>query len=376
MPKFTPIKPFEMYEPGTNFGNPSKNSAFISNIVADQINMSGVCVNVFRMLGTFDQDRDALGIKHDEHGTKLSALDIGSFIGLQDPVLNENRDRKYDFDSIPVLKGVYKVSANELEYLKFGMALSNDVITMEFHTKTLEEIMGRRFIVGDVVELEHLREVGINGKSGNKWYEVSSVTWSPNGYDAQYNRHILAIILKPVRNQQEFLDILENVTDQYGKNILEQLGNKQSLEAINIANQSMADEQAHITMYDTHVMYFDPDKRNVNPWFQSGKPPNGEPVQYGAGFPGNPQDGDWFLRVDLIPNKLYRFEGGVWRMRQVDNKREWQQYNYINELREHLSDRSEKDKARKWKLRSIHDVITDREERSDPTCSDSDVKEP
>lgn len=54
-------------------------------------------------------------------------------------------------------------------------------------------------------------------------------------------------------------------------------------------------------------------------------------------------------------------------MREKDIKREWQPYNWVVKLREFMSDRSCEDKDRNWELRSIHDVLTDRERRSDPS---------
>jgi len=133
--------------------------------------------------------------------------------------------------------------------------------------------------------------------------------------------------------------------------------------------QKLAGEHASTTWWDTTIMWFDPDHPNRKPyrWVDDGKPDNGQPVTQGDSFPVDPTDGDWFLRMDFSPNRLYRFQNGRWKLREVDNKREWQPYNWVVQLREFMSDRSETDRARKWELRSIHDVITDRETRSDPS---------
>jgi hypothetical protein len=40
--------------------------------------------------------------------------------------------------------------------------------------------------------------------------------------------------------------------------------------------------------------------------------PNGEPVGSGIAFPANPSLGDYFLRLDYLPQKLYRFNGKMW----------------------------------------------------------------
>ena len=375
MPKFKPTKPFGLYKQGAHFGNQSKNSRFLSKLMKGHLEMSGVWCNIYRLKGTFAQDADPLGVRQDDNDSPVPVeasgqepLDVGSFMGIQDPILNENRDREYDFDEIPIIKGAYTVSQNELEYARFGLALANDILTMEFHAETMEIQLGRRMIPGDVVELPHLREVGLDGRVANRWYEVASIVWSPTGYDPMYARHISAVILKPLRHQQEFLDLFERV-DEYGKTLAEQMSTKDAVMAITEANQELANEHAHTTWFDTTYMYFDPDHPDRKPyrWMEDGLPDNGLPVGQGIEFPFNPSDGDWFIRVDFEPNRLFRFENNKWKMREKDIKREWQPYNWVVKLREFMSDRSCEDKDRNWELRSIHDVLTDRERRSDPS---------
>ena len=41
-------------------------------------------------------------------------------------------------------------------------------------------------------------------------------------------------------------------------------------------------------------------------------PPNGLPVTPGVSFPPNPVAGDYALRLDYFPNRLFRFNGGAW----------------------------------------------------------------
>jgi len=43
-----------------------------------------------------------------------------------------------------------------------------------------------------------------------------------------------------------------------------------------------------------------------------GAPPNGMPSGAGISFPQNPQVGDYFLRIDYLPNILYRWDGILW----------------------------------------------------------------
>jgi hypothetical protein len=43
-----------------------------------------------------------------------------------------------------------------------------------------------------------------------------------------------------------------------------------------------------------------------------GQAPNGFPTGAGISFPQNPQVGDYFLRIDYLPQLLYRWDGQLW----------------------------------------------------------------
>jgi hypothetical protein len=43
-----------------------------------------------------------------------------------------------------------------------------------------------------------------------------------------------------------------------------------------------------------------------------GSAPNGEATGAGIQFPAAPQQGDYFLRIDYLPQKLFRFDGTLW----------------------------------------------------------------
>ena len=44
-----------------------------------------------------------------------------------------------------------------------------------------------------------------------------------------------------------------------------------------------------------------------------GVPPNGYPAGHGVAFPNTPSEGEFFLRTDYYPNRLFRFNGSVWK---------------------------------------------------------------
>lgn len=182
-----------------------------------------------------------------------------------------------------------------------------------------------------------------------------------------------------MRHQQEFLDLFHRM-DEYGKNLAEQMSNVDAMLSVTQANQEKAREYVNTTWFDTTLLYFCPDAPDRHPyrWTGDGVPDNGEPVTQGADFPTNPAIGDWFLRVDFVPNRLYRFaENQRWKLMEKDTKREWQPYNWVVQLREFMSDRSEEDRERPWELKSLHDVFTSRHDRSDLSYEEkTENKEP
>ena len=56
-------------------------------------------------------------------------------------------------------------------------------------------------------------------------------------------------------------------------------------------------------------------KRSGYPGYMvgDGLPPNGAPFGTGISFPSNSEIGDYFLRNDFVPNRLFRFDGNSWR---------------------------------------------------------------
>jgi hypothetical protein len=43
-----------------------------------------------------------------------------------------------------------------------------------------------------------------------------------------------------------------------------------------------------------------------------GVPPNGAPYGFGITFPGDPATGQFYLRTDYLPNRLFRYDGRHW----------------------------------------------------------------
>ena len=64
-----------------------------------------------------------------------------------------------------------------------------------------------------------------------------------------------------------------------------------------------------------------PDRAGYAGYLVSGEsPPNGEAFGSGTKFPSSNQTGDYFLRTDYLPNRLFKFDGTRW-LRVQDNVR-------------------------------------------------------
>lgn len=353
MPKFSPKGKFHLHIDERR----SKDSMFISGIVAEQINMGGAVVYAWLMEGFFSQKN--------QDGSISTALDEELDGKIQDAILMETRDRKYANDAVR-LRGAYKVSESELDFARFGMLMSNDVVQMEFAKSEIERLCGRRFIVGDVLEMPHLRDVGIDGRPMNRYYEVKSIIRSPSGWDHAYENHIVAVTLRPIKDSQEFIDLMER-TDKTGKTLQDQISQRGSMEELSGKIQQAAQEHAYTTWWDTSIIYIDPDTQTPERWTDDGLPPNGQVVERVTAFPVGPTDGDYVLRVDMLPMKLYRFQAGKWLLKEVDRKREWGTYNWSVKLGEFFTDQTETQDARPWMYKSIHDLATPRQNRSNPS---------
>lgn len=358
---FKPKKPLDINK---DSDPNSKDSRFLDRLVREPFSIAGVTCYVWLYEGAFvqtDYKRVSGGIL-DISGT----LEEGTLtMGIQDPVFGETRDRKYA-DKPVRLKGIYAISANELDFARFGMLLSNDIVQMEFHKNDMEALCGRRLQPGDIVELPHLGEVGGDGNYKTRFYEVQSLVRSPQGYDPMYVHHIVAATLEPMRDAQEFIDIMER-KDKHGVEISDRLSSRDR-ELDNTADvQELAEQDTAITWLDATMLWVEEDQVTMHQWTDDARPPNGHPARKLSSFPSDPDDGEYVVRVDMFPNKLYRFQDGQWELKEIDRKRAWQQYNWLPSLRQYMSDRTRTDDIRPWELKSIHEIGTHRQGSSKPS---------
>lgn len=278
-------------------------------------------------------------------------------LNIQDLLFLENRDRKYDKD-IYKIRGVYNVQDIDFNLSQFGLFLSNDILFLTVHIRDSVTAVGRKIISGDVIELPHLKdEYALNDLSIalKRFYVVEDVNRAAEGFSQTWWPHLYRLKLKQIYGGQEFKDILDQPADansdftegQGSGTTLNDLMSTYNLDLqINNAIVQQAEIDALKSGYDiTHfynIAYNDdgsvaittvdtskiragdtskiadtlmsrPVKEGYKGYLLgSDEAPNGAPYGSGTSFPLNNDRGDFFLRTDFFPNRLFIFDGKKW----------------------------------------------------------------
>jgi hypothetical protein len=267
----------------------------------------------------------------------------------------ENRDRKYD-SSVYTLRGIYTVNDNDFNLSQFGIFMSADTIYMTFHLTDTVKYLGRKIISGDVVELQHKKDFyPLDNDIPNilkRYYVVEEVTFAAEGFSQTWWPHLSRVKLNPLVDSQEYKDILDQISNQQvNGNTTPLSGYLSTLDKLLEINDAII-EQAEIDVVksgtnvdELYVVPLNPDgspgdptgvqvnTRNLRvnstrnfaavapttpdsniPAYLGGDgtAPNGWPVSVGTSFPTNPQIGNYFLRTDYVPNRLFRYDGDRW----------------------------------------------------------------
>jgi hypothetical protein len=276
-------------------------------------------------------------------------------LGIQDILFGENRDRRYDPD-VYVLRGIYSMQDVEFNLSQFGLFLQNDVVLMHFHLRSSVENFGRKLMAGDVIELPHLKDeyaLDTAAVALKRFYVIQDVTRPANGFSQTWYPHLIRAKCVPLVDSQEFSEILDaDLKDadgnDTGSSLRDLISQYNTNIEINDQILAQADADAAMSGYDTTHMYAIPLRpdgtidvadasiddidvsleniamdasivlqsptRNVYIGYLTGDgiPPNGAPFASGVSFPSNPVKGQFHLRTDHMPNRLYRFDGSNW----------------------------------------------------------------
>jgi hypothetical protein len=135
---------------------------------------------------------------------------------IQDLMWLENRDRKYD-PNIYRIRMHYNVSNIDFDLSQFGLFLSNDTIFLTVHYNDMIDILGRKLMVGDVLELPHLLDYHPLNESIptalRRFYQVTDGNFASEGFSQTWFPHLWRLKAEPLVDSQEFADILRQPTN-------------------------------------------------------------------------------------------------------------------------------------------------------------------
>lgn len=316
--------------PKLSLWNPVKTNDFnfIDGIVGEHIYAGGTGVHVHKYIGI--QDTETTGDPTRPGGAG------GGETYIQDVLFLENRDRKYD-TNIYELRGQYNLGDNDsFDLTQFGMFLANDTLFMNFHIESMVEAIGRKLMPGDVLELPHLRDDLLLGSDEaiNRFYVVTDGSRPAEGYDPRWWPHLWRVKLGPISDSQEYRDILGTGEEEGDlRNLISTYADEITI------NDKLLEQAENDVPFDTQTrakahLYVDENakgKAGIGFGGGDGLPPNGvSVVGSGETFPiSGVNNGDYFLRTDFSPNRLFQKSGNRWLKVEDDSRGTWAAANRI-----------------------------------------------
>lgn len=367
MPKLSLFKP----ERGNDY-------EFLDRQISEMFTVGGTDVNIHKYLGP------ALP----EEGTATAdkpMYDAVKETNIQDLLFLENRDRKYD-SSIYSLRGIYNVQDIDFNLSQFGLFLSNDTIFLTIHIRDSVKILGRKIMPGDVIELPHLKDpYALNDYSValKRYYVVEDINRAAEGFSQTWWPHLYRLKLKQIYDGQEYSEILDlpaaEGSDQTLRDILSSYEKEMQINNAVLA-QAEADsprsgfetshfytvatnddgtvslqtadetdiEASNITTSADEIVNR-PDREGYTGYllnYGDSDTPNAAPYGFGISFPRNPVQGDYFLRTDYMPNRMFFYDGNRWIKYQDDirmtlsntNDRQTHRTSFINNNKTNMID--------------------------------------
>ena len=329
-------------------GQHSNDYKFMDRRISEMFTIGGTGILVNKYLGPIQQTGSTDPTKPDY--LNQSAQNIQDLLWL------ENRDRKYEHD-VYKMRGIYQRADQDFDLSQFGLFLQTGTIFMVFHLRDMVDTMGRKLMNGDVLELQHLKDYdALDGDlpaALKRYYVVSDAAFAAEGFSPTWWPHLWRVKLNPLVDSQEYKDILDNIKAGASttQTIGEILSTYDKYKNINDAVVAQAELDVPKSGYDTSPFYNlatnadgtpvgDPasyldasivgnvtadnttvtaDTGPVTPTSKvegyltgNGQAPNGIVTGTGVAFPANAQSGDYFLRLDYLPNRLFRFNGRSW----------------------------------------------------------------
>lgn len=318
---------------------------FIDRSIKEQFQIGGTEILIHKYLGPVNPPEG-----QSTPGLPTNTNDITE-LGIQDLIFMENRDRRYDPD-VYILRGIYTMQDIDFNLSQFGLFLQNDNIMITFHLNSSVESLGRKIMAGDVFELPHLKDEYALDDSMvalKRFYVVTDVTRAATGFSQTWYPHLLRAKCEPLIDSQEFKEILDAESGDGNKTLRDVLSMYSKNIEINRAITAQAELDAPLSGYNTDNLFTIPlnqdglvdfiDSSNdeltvdgestngldgstilpspsknfyVGYLTEDGLPPNGYPYTFGLSFPAEKTLGQFHLRTDYYPNRLFRWDGSKW----------------------------------------------------------------
>jgi hypothetical protein len=326
-----------MYMPRLSLYKPEKGQdyAFLDRQITEMFTVGGTDINIHKYLGPDNPDEANATADQPRY-------DAVKETNIQDLLFLENRDRKYDPD-IYTMRGIYNVQDVDFNLSQFGMFLDNDTLFMTIPINSSVKTLGRKIISGDVIELPHMKdEYALNDYKValKRFYVVEDVNRASEGFSPTWYPHLYRLKLKQIVDSQEFKEILDLPADadnDNGDTLRDMLSTYEKEMQINdaVINQAEADagksgydtshyyslevksdsegSDVQVTKVDNETVTVPPSKLGYDGYLLGDElAPNGETFGHGIQFPATASEGDYFLRTDFMPKRLFRFNGTNW----------------------------------------------------------------
>ena len=189
--------------------NKTNDYNFFDRIISEQFTAGSTDLYVHKYLGPTNQGASIDYTQPD--------YDVLAPTNIQDLLFLENRDRTYDPD-VYRLRGHYNVQNLDFDLSQFGLFLNNDIIFITVHYNDMIDLIGRKLMVGDVIELPHLLDYNPLKETIpvalKRFMQVTDANYASEGFSPTWFPHLWRIKCEPLVDSEEFSQILAAPIDQ------------------------------------------------------------------------------------------------------------------------------------------------------------------
>jgi len=189
--------------------NKTNDYNFFDKIISEQFTAGSTDLYVHKYMGPTNQG-PSIDYTQPEY-------DVLAPTNIQDLLFLENRDRTYD-PNIYRLRGHYNVQNLDFDLSQFGLFLNNDIIFITVHYNDMIDLIGRKLMVGDVIELPHLLDYNPLKETIptalKRFMQITDANYASEGFSPTWFPHLWRIKCEPLVDSEEFSQILSAPIDQ------------------------------------------------------------------------------------------------------------------------------------------------------------------